>query len=821
MPEICKFSEMPYVRPDMEVVKAGYRAAIEALRSASSYEAAKKAFFDLQEKEESSRTMMSLAHTRNTIDTSDAYYEEEVRWLQAEFARLIPLQKEYREALAGSPFRKDFEAEFGAQLFKLIDAGLKVESPEIIEETIRDSELRQAYQKVTALASTDFRGEKCNFYGLLKHMESTDREERREAFHAWAGLYASIAPQLDEIYDEMVHLRTNMAHKLGFETYTDMAYLQRRRFDYTQADAAEFRRQVKEIITPAVAILREKQRKRLGLESLKYYDEALIFPEGNADPIGTKDELVAKALKMYREMSPETAEFFEFMTKYDLFDLETRPSKRMGGYCTRFASYKAPFIFSNFNGTSADVEVLTHEAGHAFQGYLAMRSIPVSMISGSTSEINEIHSMTMEHFAYPWMESFFGENTEKYLYSHLLGAISVIPYMVCVDEYQHRVYAEPDMTAAQRRAAWREIEKTYMPWRDYDGEEFLEGGGFWMQKQHIFLYPFYYIDYALAQICAFQYYGRMKENREQAWKDYLNLCRHGGTQGYFDLLKTGNLDNPLKPGTVQKSVDHVIRELFSYESPEERKRYREFTCERGGLKISGREYRTKDGVLPAVIVSHGFMGSQMGDEKDYAIYLAEKGYAAFTFDFCGGGPNVKSEGRTQDMTVFTEAEDLTTVFAYVKGLPNVDKEHIVLMGCSQGGFVSALTAAELKKDVDKLILFFPAFCIPDDARRGQMIMARFDPKNIPETVPCGPMLLGRCYPESVLELDPNEAIKAYEGPVLIIHGTADGLVNYRYSEAAQKAYADCRLVPIEGADHGFRGDEIPQALAAIDAFLGI
>ena len=564
MSTICKFAEMPYARPDMEAVRDSYRTATEKLRGAADYAEARQAFFDLQEKEAESGTMMSLAHTRNTIDTADPYYEEEVRWLQAEFARLIPLQKAYREALAGSPFRKDFEAEFGAQMFRLIDADLKVESPDIIEEKIRENELRQSYQKVTALANTQFRGETCNFYGLLKHMESTDRAERREAFQAWAGLYASIAPQLDEIYDEMVHLRAQMAKKLGFESYTQMAYIQRHRFDYTEADAAEFRRQVKEIITPAVAALREKQRERLGLDSLKYYDEALIFPEGNADPIGTKDELVQKALNMYREMSPETAEFFEFMTRYELFDLETRPSKRMGGYCTRFAKYKAPFIFSNFNGTSADVDVLTHEAGHAFQGYLAMRSIPVSMISGSTSEINEIHSQTMEHFAYPWMKDFFAENTEKYLYSHLLGAIAVIPYMVCVDEFQHRMYAEPDLTAEQRRAVWREIERNYMPWRDYDGEEFLEAGGFWMQKQHIFLYPFYYIEYALSQICAFEYYGRMKENRDAAWQDYLTLCRRGGTLGYFELLEAGNLHNPFVPGTVQQSVGHVIDELMNY-----------------------------------------------------------------------------------------------------------------------------------------------------------------------------------------------------------------------------------------------------------------
>ena len=559
--EMMDFRQMPYERPDMEAMKVCYEDTIGKLNGAASYEEARQAFFTLQEREKEQGTMMSLCSVRNTIDTTDPYYEAEMKWLREQSAALIPLRKRYQQAMASSPFRADFEGEFGSQMLRLIDAGLKVTDERLMADIVREGEICQQYQKDSAMASTDFRGEKCNFYGLLKHMESTDRQERREAYHAWAKLYEAISPKLDAQYDELVHLRDGMARKLGFSCYTDMAYLSRRRFDYTQEDAANFRRQIREIVTPAVAEIREKQRARLGVDKLRYYDEALLFPEGNADPIGDMETLVSKAQKMYREMSPETGEFFDFMVKYHLFDLETRPGKRMGGYMTRFAAYQAPFIFSNFNGTSADVDVLTHEAGHAFQGYLAMRSIPVSMLSGSTAEINEIHSMTMEHFAYPWMGSFFGENSEKYLTAHLIGAISVLPYMACVDEYQHRVYEKPEMTALERRHVWREIERAYMPWRDYDGEPFLEEGGFWMQKQHIFLYPFYYIDYALAQMCAFQYYGRMKENRDAAWQDYLRLCRAGGTKGYFELLEVGGLLNPFRDGTVEKSVGHVIEEL--------------------------------------------------------------------------------------------------------------------------------------------------------------------------------------------------------------------------------------------------------------------
>ncbi len=558
---MIRFSEMPYRRPDVDGLRTAMEEATAKVLSATGYGEVRAAWFALQEKEREADTMSSLCHVRNTIDTTDAFYDGEIKWLREAFAKLIPQEKAWKKALAESPFRKDFEAEFGAQLFRKIDAQLLTSDERIIPETIRDGELRQAYQKATALAETDFRGERCNFYGLLKHMQGTDRAERKEAFEAWAALYERISGTLEAQYGEMVRLRDGMAKKMGFPTYTEMAYKIRNRFDYTQEDAARFREQVRTIITPAVAEIREAQRKRLGVDRLRYYDESLLFPDGNAEPIGTAEELVEKARQMYREMSPETGEFFDFMTAYELFDLKTKPGKRMGGYMTRFPAYQAPFIFSNFNGTEADVDVLTHEAGHAFQGYLAMRSIPVDTLCGSTSEINEVHSMSMEHFAYPWMGPFFGEKTEKYLTSHLVGALCTIPYLVCVDEFQHEVYAKPDMTPGEWRAVWRAIERKYMPWRDYDGNAFLEGGGFWMQKQHIFLYPFYYIEYALAQICAFQYYGRMKENRKEAWEDYLRLCRAGGTKGYFELLEIGHLLNPFREGTVEKSTAHVVEEI--------------------------------------------------------------------------------------------------------------------------------------------------------------------------------------------------------------------------------------------------------------------
>ena len=556
-----KFSEMTYTRLDADEVKKEIAGLTEALRSAQTYEEARSLFLRKEDAEKHLTTQSTLAQIRHDIDTRDAFYDEECRYWNRVMPELEEYMQDWTRSMLESPFRGDFSSEFGDLMFVNAEIALKTFSPAIIPELQKENDLVLDYDKLIASAQIPFEDGVYTLSQLSPFKNDADDARRLTAWKAEGAWYKENQPELDRIYDELVHLRDGMAKKLGFKRYTDLAYLERRRFDYSQEDAANFRAQIKAVITPAVAEIREKQRKLLGVEKLHYYDEALIFPEGNADPIGTMDELVAKAQQMYREMSPETGEFFDFMVKYHLFDLETRPGKRMGGYMTRFPGYQAPFIFSNFNGTSADVDVLTHEAGHAFQGYLAMRSIPVSMLSGSTSEINEIHSMTMEHFAYPWMESFFEDKREDYITSHLIGAVAVLPYMCCVDEYQHRVYADVNMTAMERRAVWREIEKNYMPWRDYDGEEFLEGGGFWMQKQHIFLYPFYYIDYALAQMCAFQYYGRMKENRPQAWQDYLRLCRAGGQKGYFELLREGSLLNPFHEGTVEKSIGHVLEEI--------------------------------------------------------------------------------------------------------------------------------------------------------------------------------------------------------------------------------------------------------------------
>lgn len=557
-----KFSELVYERPDLEAVQAELREYIEALGKAASYAELRRLFLERRAKDANWSTMRTVAHIRNTADTRDPFYAEEMKYFHRELPRITLLNKKAERVILDSPYREELEAEFGPVLIRDMEVRQKLSDESVVEDMVEEAGLCQEYSRVSSTASTVFRGKTCNFYGLLGAMQSTDRQERKEAMFAWGDLYQETSGQLDEIYSRMVKLRAGMARKLGFDSYTEYAYLNRGRYDYNAADVESFRRQVKEYVVPFCARLREKQAERLGVDRLRYYDESLIFPEGNAVPQGDQQELVKKAARMYHELSEETGEFFDFMMEHELFDLPTRPGKRPGGYCSFLQAYKAPFIFSNFNGTSADVDVLTHEAGHAFEAYTASRLVALPEFTTPGAEVAEIHSMTMEHFAYPYMELFFGEQADRYRYAHLMDALEVIPYMVSVDEFQHRVYAQPDMTAAERRQVWHELEKTYLPWRDYDGHPFLEEGGFWMQKQHIFLYPFYYIEYALAQMGAFEFYGRMKKDRKEAWEDYYRLCQAGGSLGYFALLKPAHLSNPFEEGTVEKIVRSLEEDLL-------------------------------------------------------------------------------------------------------------------------------------------------------------------------------------------------------------------------------------------------------------------
>lgn len=556
------FDAFEYHRPNMVLLSSAFDQHLDAFTRAKSVEAQSKSLQQLNVLREEFGSMYNLCLIRHTSNTSDPFYESENNYFDETLPAFEALNNRFYEALLVSPFRPQLEQLLGKQLFTLANLALKTFKPVILESLQAENALSTEYTKLKARAKIDFRGNACNLSSIFPYELSSDRQTRQDASDAKWTFYADNAPAIEHIFDRMVALRHDIALKLGFNNFIDVGYARMRRSDYTPDMVANFRKQVREYIVPLASELYARQRRRIGVDTLKYYDEDFKFPSGNPRPIGSPEEIVANAARMYSELSPETGHFFQHMLQANLMDLVNRDGKATGGYCTYISQYAAPFIFSNFNGTSADIDVLTHEAGHAFQVWNSQH-YPFEEYHWPTSDAAEIHSMSMEFFTWPWMDLFFGEEKEKYKFMHLAGGIQFIPYGVAVDEFQHIVYANPDMTPDERNQVWRELERIYLPHRDYTGNRHLESGRFWQKQNHIFNSPFYYIDYTLAQICAFQFWIKDQQNHEQAWADYLHLCKAGGSRSFLDLVQLANLKSPFEDGCVESVIGDIRNFLNS------------------------------------------------------------------------------------------------------------------------------------------------------------------------------------------------------------------------------------------------------------------
>ena len=558
-----KFSTIEYVRPDFDSCDQELTAIIEKINQAESYEEIRKTIERLEEIGSSMETMCTLAYIRNTLDTTDEFYEKEVEFINNRAPVSNVVSVEVSKALLNCKFTDDIKEEYGPEILVILQRSVDRFKEELVPFMQKDAVLCQRYQKLMATAQIPFDGKTLNLYGIQKYFEHKDRETRKAAFKAYSDFYHSNEDEMEEIFEELIKVRNEMGQALGYENYIPLAYINQRRSDYGQEEVAAFREQVRKEIVPLCNTIYEAQGKRIGVDGIKVYDEKFIFPDGNAVPIGDDEYLVKEAQKMYHQMSPETGEFIDFMIEHELMDLKNKQNKASTGYMTYLLDYKAPYVFSCFNQTIYDMQVLSHELGHAFAGYQAMKHQRTAEYYNVSTDIAEIHSMAMEQFAYPYAEQFFGKDADKFRFAHLQEAITFVPFGVAVDEFQHIVYANPSLTPKERTYEWHKLEEKYMPWRKYEDDEFMERGGYWYHKLHIFLHPFYYINYTLTTMGAMEFKKRFHEDKEQAWNDYLALCNAGGSMNYRSLLKLANLSVPFEEGSVAKAMSFAKEELLS------------------------------------------------------------------------------------------------------------------------------------------------------------------------------------------------------------------------------------------------------------------
>ena len=551
-----KFEELKAVKPNEKKIISQMQSLTEELKNAKSAQEAIKVVqksFKLSDSVESNFTIISIRHS---IDMNDKKISKLSDICDEVGPKLSEYSVAFDRAIMESPFKEDLVKKFGETFFKRIENEFKVFDPKIIPDKIKENQLVNEYQKIIAGAQIQFRGETYNLSSIGKFMSDVDRDTRIEAAKAYYGYLEQNDAELGRIYDELVKVRDKIAKTLGFKNAIEYEYLALGRLDYDEKMVKEYRDQIYEEVVPIAVKLRKRQAKRIGVKKPLFVDYNLEFLSGNAKPCGDSKYLCECASKMYHEMSPLTGDFFDKMVNDHLLDLDAKPGKAACGYCTFIPNYQSPFIFANFNQTSGDAEVLTHEAGHAFQCYSSQNIFPIDCIL-PTSESCEIHSMSMEFFTYPWMKSFFEEDTEKYYFKHLSGTAKFLPYGVCVDHFQHEVYANPDMSPEERMATWRKLEKQYLPYKNYDEIDILEKGGWWMRQLHIFMYPFYYIDYTLAQVCALQFWARIQKQDPKAFEDYKHICQIGGTLPFRKIVKEAGLNVPFDSGCLKDTMKEV------------------------------------------------------------------------------------------------------------------------------------------------------------------------------------------------------------------------------------------------------------------------
>ena len=561
-----KFKEMQYTRPVLSEVTARLQEITEELKKAENFEEAEKAFLDFDRETRHIETMATLSSIRHSIDTRDKFYDAEDTWWNNTAPQLQEYQQQWIEALLESPYRGQFEEKYGSLIFVNAEIAKKAFSPAIIPEMQKENELTQSYDKLIASAQIPFEGGVYTISQMSPFKNDSDDARRLAAWKAEGQWYKDHQAQLDRIYDELVKLRDAMGRKLGYEGYTTLGYYRMSRNCYTKEDVARFREAVVKYVVPVADGIYRRQAERIGKTyPMSFADNILEFRSGNPKPQGTPDDIVKAGTKFYDELSPETSAFFHTMLDGELMDLLSTEGKQAGGYCTGIPDYEVPFIFANFNGTQGDIEVITHEAGHAFAAWYNRERVPMDTIWPSM-EGCEVHSMSMEFFGEGWAEDFFGKDAKKFLYSHLAGALTFIPYGTMVDHFQHVVYEKPEMTPAQRHGVWKELLGIYMPWVKLDGEiPFYSDGEGWQRQLHIYDSPFYYIDYCLAQTVSLQFWALIQEDRKNAWERYIAYTEQGGSRTFTELLANAGLQSPFDDACLRGVCEKAEEYLASYD----------------------------------------------------------------------------------------------------------------------------------------------------------------------------------------------------------------------------------------------------------------
>ncbi|MBZ9687464.1 M3 family oligoendopeptidase [Clostridium estertheticum] len=557
------FEQIIYKRPNIERFEEQMDEYLKEFILAKSFNEQAKIIESINVLRNELLTGITVADTRYMININDEEYKEEQEHIQKIWMGYQGIVSKYYKVLIESKYKADLENVYGKKLFNIAAVANKTFSTEIIEDLSEEQKLENEYIKVISSARISFNNQELNLDEIEAYLSFKDRDMRKSASEEEFKFMKSRETDLDNIFDSLVRVRTQIAKKLGYKNFIELGYARLERTDYNEDIIKQFRENIVKYIVPISMNLLERQRKRLKLDSLKHYDEPFKYNCENVIPKGNAEWIKEKSGKILQELSKDAKSLFDYLDSNKYMDLITNKNKASGAYTTFLSSPRIPYIFANLNGTQNDIRILMHEFGHAFQMYKGIRNdIPEYLIP--TKEAAEIHSMTMEYLTLPWMDIIFGEDADKCRFAFLEEAILAMPRRACVDEFQHIVYLNPNMIIEERKKMWRDLEKKYFPLKDYDSNSYLEEGNAWHLQIQIFRRPFYSINYNLAQLCAIQLFNRAEEDRTKAWEEYVQLCELGGSKSFVELIESCNIISPFEEASfinackvVEKHVNKI------------------------------------------------------------------------------------------------------------------------------------------------------------------------------------------------------------------------------------------------------------------------
>ena len=549
---IPDFKDIKYKRPDIGAFSELVRDVRFRLMTAKTVEQAIDAMTEFEDAQSSFDTAYALCTVMHDLDTSDEFFSQENDFYDENMAKISELASAVLSTLLDCPCADEFKAKYGEMIFRKAANQKETISKEILDELAEESALESEYSQLQSEAEIEFDGRKLNLSLLAPYLQSTDRNVRKTAHKALDDYYMSRKETFDRIYDDMVKVRTRAARKLGFESFTELGYKRMERFDYSRQDVERFRGYVLKYIVPITSQIRKLQKERLGVDELMFYDLPCLFRNGNPTPTVSKETYEEAAGEYFRRMFGKAPSFFDVLSGNGYTDLLSRQNKATGGYCMYLEDYGIPFIFMNGNGTFDDVATVVHEGGHAYAAIQSAESSPFSECLSPTLETCEIHSTAMEYMSYPYMNIFYGDKASSYCELHMTDGMLFLPYGCMVDEFQHVVYDNPELTPDERHGVWKSLEEKYQPFIIYEDEPFHAMGGAWMKKDHIFTTPFYYIDYCLSQICALELWDESRLDMASALAKYNTLCIAGGNDTFLNLIASAGIRSPFDADTIKK-----------------------------------------------------------------------------------------------------------------------------------------------------------------------------------------------------------------------------------------------------------------------------